>query len=128
MPTLWHLGKCSNSNHINDLKIGLLPAFTHGAAIAAEAESDDTHTASNRAEPDPEKPSSHVAHLDVQHWLDDPAFSRARGPLRHALRWLLWDALTRFRAGHKTTADAATRPAEDADSNATNLFPLSIYP
>ena len=49
----------------------------------------DAHRLRNQSEPDPEKPSSCVVHLDAQHWLDRPALSRARGSLCHALRWLL---------------------------------------
>jgi hypothetical protein len=91
-----------NSLKIKYLAIGVTPAFIHIAATAAEAKRHVAHQLSTQSKPNPEKPHSHVAHMDAQHRLDGRAFSRARCNLRDDLRWMLQHSLT-FSFAHVST-------------------------
>jgi hypothetical protein len=74
------------------LAFGLGLALTPDAATAAEAKRHDAHHI-NPSEPSPEKPRSHVAHLDAQHRLDSTALSRAGHPVLTPARRLFRRAL-----------------------------------
>jgi hypothetical protein len=77
-----------NRLKFSDLRLGRLHAFTHIAAIAAEAQRHDAYRLRTRPEPNPEESRSHVAHLDAQHRLDGTTLNLAGRAFRARGRWL----------------------------------------